>query len=336
MNKNSPTFNKLRMIFADILRGYSVCEYKDSEFYIKHLSHYDATDLDYEREKQIRKAAEAGLETETSKLKELEEADLWSRKQESQGTELESYLINLKTTRSKLFLAEERNRITLQIEGVEKEISDLETERKNLLGLTQESFADKKINELYIFSSIFKEQERKTPLFEKEEEEEMDLQELYELIRAYNGKLADFNGENLKRMALSGFFLNLFYLCKDNPFTFYGKPAMDLTFYQAELFTHGRYFKNILQNSKTKPPEDIMGDPDKIIEWYESSTNAQEAMSKINKDSAGGSSIVGASREEMKKLGAIDDTEQGIDLAAEAAKKGGELTMDDLIKLHGH
>jgi precorrin-4 methylase len=110
---------------------------------------------------------------------------------------------------------------------------------------------------------------------------------------------------------------------------------MDLTFYQAELFTHGRYFKNILQNSKNTPPDDIMNDPDKIIEWYEASTNAQEAMNKINKDSSGGSSIVGASREEMQKLGAIDDSERGIDLAAEAAKKGGELTMDDLIKLHG-
>ena len=49
----------------------------------------------------------------------------------------------------------------------------------------------------------------------------------------------------------------------------------------------------------------------------------------------GGSSIVGASREEMNKLGAIDDGEKFIDLAAEAAKKGGSLSMEDMIKLHG-
>ena len=336
MDENAPSLNKLRMIFADILRGYSICEFKDCEFYIKHLSHYDATDLDYVKEKQIKKAAESGLETQADKLKELEEAGLWSTKEESQRDDLESYLVNLRTTKSKLFLSDDREQITQQIKGVEKEISDLGIKREELLGLTQESFADKKINELYIFNSTFKDQETKTPLFGKEEEEEMDIQELYELIRAYNDKLANFNAMNLKRMALSGFFLNLFYLCKDNPFTFFGKPAMDLTFYQAELFTHGRYFKGILQNSKNRPPDDIMGDPDKIIEWYESSTNAQEAMSKVNKEASGGSSIVGASRDEMQKLGAVDDSEQGIDLMKEAAKKGGELNMDDLIKLHGH
>jgi hypothetical protein len=336
MNEDSPSPNKLRMIFADILRGYSVCEFKDGQFYIKHLSHYDATDLDYEKEKQIKKASESGLEAEADKLKELREAELWSAKEESQIEELEAYVASLNTTKSKLFLSEDRERITQQIEGVKKEISDLEIKRKELMGLTQESFADKKINELYIFSSTFSDQETKTPLFKKEEEEEMDLQELYELIRAYNSQLSVFSGINLKRIALSGFFLNLFYLCKDNPFTFYGKPAMDLTFYQAELFTHGRYFKNILQNSKNRPPDDIMSDPDKVIEWYESSTNAQEAMNKVNKDSSGGSSIVGASRDEMQKLGAVDDTEKGIDLMKEAAKKGGELNMQDLIKLHGH
>jgi hypothetical protein len=37
----------------------------------------------------------------------------------------------------------------------------------------------------------------------------------------------------------------------------------------------------------------------------------------------------------MEKLGAIDDNEQGIDLMKEASKKGGELNMEDLIKLHG-
>ena len=323
------------MIFADILRGHSICEFEDQEFYINHLSHYSATDLDYEKNKHMKKAEASGLESEGDKLKELEESGTWTKRHETKVAELNSYLSTLKLTRSKLFLKDDRDRLTQQIEGVEVEILDGEKEKQGLMGMTQESFADKKINELYIFSSTFKDSKLETPLFSEEEAEEMDLQRLYLLITSYNERLADFRAKNLKRIALSGFFLNLFYLCKDNPFTFFGKPAINLTFYQAELFTHGRYFKNILSNSKNKAPDDIMNDPDKVIEWYESSQNAQEAMQKVNKDSSGGSSIVGASRGEMEKLGAVDDNEQGIDLMKEASKKGGELNMEDLIKLHG-
>ena len=323
------------MVFADILRGYSICEFEEKEFYIKHLSHYSATDLDYEKNKHMKKAEASGLEAEKDKLEELEKSGTWTKKHEAGVVELNSYLSTLRLTRSKLFLKDDRDRISQQIEGVEQEIVDAENKKREAMGMTQESFADKKINELYIFSSTFKDSKAEAQLFSEEEAEEMELNRLYDLISVYNKRLADFNALNLKRVALSGFFLNLFYLCKDDPFIFFGKPAINLTFYQAELFTHGRYFKNILSNSKNKAPDDIMNDPDKVIEWYESSQNAQEAMQKVNKDSSGGSSIVGASRGEMEKLGAIDDNEQGIDLMKEASKKGGELNMEDLIKLHG-
>ena len=80
-----------------------------------------------------------------------------------------------------------------------------------------------------------------------------------------------------------------------------------------------------------------MDDPDAIIDWYESSKASQAAFDKV-KDSGnvGGSSIVGASKDEMTKLGAIDEGEKFVDLAQEAMKKGGSLNMEELIKLHGH
>ena len=80
-----------------------------------------------------------------------------------------------------------------------------------------------------------------------------------------------------------------------------------------------------------------MDDPDKIIEWYEASTSAQAAMDKAttSADKMGGSSIVGASKKEMEHLGAATEETESINLAAEAAKKGGQLNMADLLKLHG-
>ena len=71
---------------------------------------------------------------------------------------------------------------------------------------------------------------------------------------------------NLKRVAVSGFYLNNFYLCKDNPFIFYGKPVVGLTYPQTELFSFGRYFKGILTEIKPPPTEEQLDDPDKLIE----------------------------------------------------------------------
>ena len=52
-------------------------------------------------------------------------------------------------------------------------------------------------------------------------------------------------------------------------------------------------------------------------------------------DKTGGSSLVGASKEELQSLGASDQNEEFVNLAKEAHKKGGELSMQDLMKLHG-
>ena len=336
MEDESLTPNKSRMIFADILRGYSVCEFENKSFYIKHLTHYDSTDLDYEKEKHMRLAKKAGLHNEKEQMEDLEKSKLWLPNDDQKIKDNQSFLINLKVTKSKLFLKDERERLQEQIKGIEKETLDLEIKKRTLLGVTCESFADKKINELYIYNSAFKANNLNEHFFSKEDFDELESTELSRFITIYNDKLSDFQSLNLKRVALSGIFLNTFYLCKDNPFIFYGKPLVNLTYYQIELFTQGRYFKSILSDSTGKPPEDMMNDPDKIIEWYESSKNAQTTMDKVNKGKSGGSSIVGASAKDMKRLGAIGDDERVIDLHAEARKKGGSLSMEDMMKLHGH
>jgi len=45
-----------------------------------------------------------------------------------------------------------------------------------------------------------------------------------------------------------------------------------------------------------------------------------------------GTSLVGASKGDLKRIGM--ENKDGIDLTKEAAKKGGSLSFQDLIKLH--
>ena len=141
----------------------------------------------------------------------------------------------------------------------------------------------------------------------------------------------------MKRVALSGFFLNNFYLCKDNPFIFYGKPVVELTYHQGDLFSYGRYFKHVLSEMKHQPPPDVMEDPDKLIEQYDVQQN-QEKMNEGKDTSGTASTYIGATKEDMDSLGITEEVKNDpnvVDLNEELAKADGDLSMEDLIKLHG-
>ncbi len=110
--------------------------------------------------------------------------------------------------------------------------------------------------------------------------------------------------------------------------------AIHLSFYQTEVFSYGLQFKNILSDTKNKPPEDVANDPDKLIEWADANRNAQEVLEKAKDEEGSASSLVGATPEDLKHLG-IDVETDGISLEKAAAEKGGSLNMEDLMKLHG-
>ena len=133
------------------------------------------------------------------------------------------------------------------------------------------------------------------------------------------------------------FFCNYYYLCDDNPHIFYGKPVVDLTFYQAEMFAFGRYFKNLAQDAKVQPPDEIRNDPDKLIEFYEAKKNADAVMDKANEragDKGGATSLVGATKEDLEALGYQQGQGTTVSLTDVANKKGGSLSMEDFIQLH--
>jgi aryl carrier-like protein len=115
----------------------------------------------------------------------------------------------------------------------------------------------------------------------------------------------------------------------------YGKSIVYLTFYQIEIFGYAKYFKNQLSYAKHKPADEYFEDPDKLIEWLESSKNVEELLEKTSNSKADtvSTSIIGATKEDLKKAGL--DESNSISLTEEAKKRGGTLSMEDLMKLHG-
>jgi len=319
----------------DILKGYTKAYHEDyGDFYIKHLDIFDSEEIDEKDDHYKTHAASKGLPTTEEKIKQLKEEGSWGDKEEREISDLNLTLRNLQKTKTKLVLKSDIENIESQIKSTKEELQQKQAEKSQLIGYTADTYSSKKINEYYVFATTYKDKKLKKKLFSKEEFDELSEQDILKFVQIFNYNSKKTSEENIKRIALSGFFLNNFYLCKDNPKVYFGKPITKLTYNESELFSYGRYFKHILSEMKNKPDEEIMDDPDKLIELYNIGQNSEKI--KQSAEDSDASTVVGATKEDLERMGMSSPSEdKGVSLSQEAAKKGGKLSMDDLIKLHG-
>jgi hypothetical protein len=326
--------NKLKLIYTDILRGFTRITTKEfGEVFIKHFTIFDSASIDEFYSLHYDKAIKDGLPSFKSQQEQIIKDGFWSDEKESRLESYEPYIANLKVTRSKVFIKAQKVKIEKDIASATEELNKLRSEKMSLISLTAESFAMKKVNEFYVKEATFKKKDFSTPLLTEENFDELDEVELANLVNAYNSATNHLSPINIKKVAVSSFFLNYFYLCDDNPYTFFGKPLCELTFYQVELFSQGRYFKSVLGDSKTQPPPEYYKDPEKLIDWYESNKSAEGLINKSKDKESTATSFVGATKEDLKNLG-YDDKSEIVNLEQLSKQKGG-LNMQDLIKLHG-
>jgi chorismate mutase len=334
----APSEEELKIVYLDILNGYTPIKTDYNEGYIKHLNVYDSIDTDKCYKNSFDKARGMGLPTRREQLDYLASEGLWDRSQETEMAQLKTYTDNLQATKSKLFLDSEIQRVRKLIEENSKKLNEIINRRNQLVGFVAEAYAEKRSNEYFMHQVLFKDKEYKKLLYSPEEFDELNDQELTSIYQAYSSRSKLLNHLNIKRISLCTFFTNFFYLCDDNIYNFYGRPVVQLTHNQNELYTYGRYFKNLAQDAKTPAPMQIRKDPDALIEFYEGSKNAEEAMEKMSKGKGaqgqGASTIVGATKKDLEKLGYKQNSSQTINLADEAAKRGGTMDMDDFIEIH--
>ena len=325
---------ELKLVFSEIVEGYSLTR---SELFgdlkIKHINNYDSAKTDIKNNYYFEKAVSQGLPKREEKLEYLIKEKLWDPEKDKEADRLKEMLKGMNRTKSKLFLQAQIDAIKKDIVDNEIKLSNILTEKESVIGFTAEEYANRRINEYYMHISILDEEGKQ--LFGENEFDELEQDQVNDIMRVYEKNNRKFKAEILKKISLADFFTNIFYLCEDNVFNFYGKPVIDLTFYQIEIYSYGRYFKSIIQNSEEKIPDHIVEDPDKLIEWAQSSKNVKEVLEKTSGDAeSGASSIMGATKQDLEKAG-IDQNQDVIDLSQKAQEKGGRLTMEDMMKLHG-
>ena len=325
----------LKVVFSEVLRGYTLVDSPCfNKIRIKHFNNFDSAELDIKNKAFYDKAVSDGLTTRKDRIDYLLKENIWTEEKNKAILTTKSVIAGLQKTKSKVFLQAHIDQANEELKKQKLKLVELDMEKEELIGFTAEAYASRRINEHYMFNALLNEKGEK--LFTPEEFEELEEAKMLELIGLYNKSTNKFKSKALRFVSVSGFYTNLFYLCENNAYVFYGKPLVHLTFYQVELFGYGRYYKSMVENSDNKPPEEISQNPQKLVEWFESSKSAKETLDKSKASEKEGSamSLVGASKEDLKRLG-LDNPNETINLAKKAAEKGGKLTMDDLMKLHG-
>ena len=325
----------LKVVFSEVLKGFTLVESKNyGKIQVKHFTNFDSAELDIKNKLFYDKAISQGLPSRNDRIEYLLKENIWTEEKNKEILQVKSMLSGLRNSRSKVFLQAHIDNINTQIGENQKKLADLEFEKEELIGFCAENYASRRINEHYMYNAVLNDKGEK--LFGAEEFEELEENSLVELIGLYNRSTKKFDSNNLKKISVSPFFTNLFYLCENNAHVFFGKPLVNLTFYQIELFGYARYYKSLIDNSETQVPDDVKEDPEKMVEWFDSTKSARETLEKSKNAGQDGSatSLVGASKQDLKRLG-LDNPNETINLAKKAAEKGGKLNMEDMMKLHG-
>ncbi len=319
-----------RILFSEILNGLSPAHHPFfKNIYIKHFSYCESGALETEYYNYLDIAKSKKLPTYKQQEEYILRELLWTKKDEDNIKDEENLIRVLRENSSKSFLYSKRQQFKSEIKAAELRLHALRLKKDHYIGNTAEQFAHKKLTYYKIVNSYFKDKKLQEPLIIDEDEENED--NYYELIKLYNFFQDRFSIDNIKKISLSPFFTNLFYMAGDSIYEFYGKPIVELTDYQSNLIMYGKYFKNILSENSNFLPDDVKNNPDELMEWMSIRTNAREQGILKEDDSEGGSmSIVGGTKNDLKVLGLNVPQNNPM---TEALKKKGSLSKEDLYQL---
>ena len=334
--KNKNVYLKYKNLYRDIIFGYSEERFKSNKkkVYIKHLNDLETGRSERKYQDFLFLGQERGLKTEQETIDFLIEEKIWSKEKEERISTLEDKVSNLQSTKSKLIIKAQLDQLESEIKPFADELYILSHERSDNIGMTSETFANKKISEMTIQSCFFKDRELKQLFYSEEDFDYLGQEEVNEALAMY-GEMASkkFAVDEIKRVSVCPFFMNTYVLCDDNPYNFFGKPILNLTNFQSALMSQAKYFKNLMANHKS-PPEDYYKSPDKIIEWFELQLKTSEAKMAIeDKGEAGGKTLIGANRDEIKSM--ESESEGVLNLNKEIEKHGGSMDFDEILKMHG-
>jgi len=336
----------IQRLYVKVCDGFNDIVIDGKNCFFKHHTHNDRFLLREKYKQGISVAKSNGISTADEYLDFYIEKGWWSKDNEDQIRTLTSFIESLKKSREQLVLPSQKDQISKTIDEEQNKLYAILSEKKSIIPITAEEYADKYYNRFYLYYSLFNDAECKTPLALKDDYFLEIDDDLYNDIWGQILNLINFiKLENIKYVAASGFFQNLLVLIGSEMSitNFYGKPVTKLTVNQIDLFSYASSYRRSINNATEQIPEYILNDPLSLIEWCEggnsSTSRARGLMDRApNRNKTTGersgriSSIVGASSMDYKKLGIKGVASGNSDLLAAAKDSGGEMLINQVIK----
>lgn len=260
-----------RSLYREILQGYTYVEEED--IYIKHFKESDLGFIEYCSKRCEKDLAEKGVLSLKDKLIFLEEKGYWTEEEENAYVQASSAVKDAYEFQSRLQNPKQRESFQETVNKQEEKLKKISEERFKILEPTIESFCSKKVNEEYVKRALYKDEKLKDPFFTEEEFDELSYIELAELVKVYNKCITKFTEENTKRICVNNFFLNAFMMSDNDPVKFFGDSVLNLTIYQLNLFSRGKFYKFILEEGEA-PPNSVVDQAeekgvDQLVNFYD-------------------------------------------------------------------
>jgi hypothetical protein len=321
-----------RKALKEIIDRVSPCRLEDKRRYIKHQSISDVVNFEDVYDEHYAYAQSRGLPTEKDLLQQLKDDGIWLPKDDAEIEKQRFFIQSLDKNKRNLYLQSAINKINSQKLEAEKKLQILHQQKDQLISTCCEKYAINRANDFYMVSSFFKGADVKEQLFTQEEFEFIEAPRVTALVRVYNDFHRKFAETAIQNLVLQDFY-KIYYSFSESCFDFFGSPIVHLSTNQLNLIIYTRVFKNIF-DTHDDIPDKIKKDPDALLDYSASSEAREDIKSKLQAtDTKGGSTIVGATKDDLEELGL--QSSGGKSLHDAAAKKGGKLSMKDLMDLSG-
>jgi hypothetical protein len=308
-----------------ILESKTAFDLNGQRLFVRHFSLRDQNLISTFYEKYEKIAISKGIETSEQIYKRLKEEGDWTEDDDLKISEMRTYVENLKKTKSKIFLPSQKDSHQKLIDEEESKLNFLLSKKSELVSVSAEDFANKRANEEFLRSLVYKDEKLENLAFSDEEFGELSSTDVMEISKKYYEISKNLSDINIQKIVLQDFF-NMYMSACENPYFFYGKFITDLSVFQVKLCLFGRIFYNIFQYHDDVP-EEIKKEPQAIFDFVESKKNRESFKDKY-KD--GATAVFGATEKDLEIL---DPSARKISLSEEIKKNGGSLNMDQMIKL---
>jgi hypothetical protein len=322
-------------IYSDIARGFSEKIIAGREYFFKHPTQAEHFEVFSRYNFILNDAKKRGLPTEDEKIKDAIKNGWWLADKENRFLQLRESIKNLKKTKDNLLLPSQKDQIQSQIDRNNFILVTFIKERNEVVGYTAEKYANERLYDETLLSLTFKNREMTERVFSDPDEYYYLSDDAVEKVRdAFHGNADLFAGNMIKYVAASTFFQNMLYVTQEcDAFHFWGTPASKCTKYQIDLLINGKMYKQAVKSEAERGksiPDEVMSDPVKFVTWYEARSANLEMESSSSGSSVGSSStavssFVGATSEDLKKMGVKVQKIKGKSLLEMAEESGGVL-----------